>query len=169
MHIGPQAGRLPRGLAGGAAGGFAAAHKAEPSERGGRHPGALPASVAIVIYVNTCAHYGQPLKTCKVAVLYAEVQEFCISKVCHRHIHSKHHVRPLDVFGFRMAEEGAFPEDVPYLTIYEICCRAGRGELLRELQALAQARLRDLVFSGKVTMREAGASNRGLVRYALCP
>lgn len=65
-------------------------------------------------------------------------------------------MRPSQAQEVALTLDAIFPEDVGHLTVYEVCARAGRGELLRELQALAQAKLRDLIFTGKATMRQAG-------------
>eukprot|EP00434_Breviolum_minutum_P032188 symbB.v1.2.028469.t1/scaffold3006.1/size65522/2 len=48
----------------------------------------------------------------------------------------------------------SFSEDIPNVTIFEVCSRVGHGELLRDLQSAAQARLRHLIFEGTATMQQ---------------
>lgn len=61
--------------------------------------------------------------------------------------------------GVSAAEEGkailaSFSEDTPNLTIFEVCSRVGRGDLLRDLQSAAQARLLSLILKGTATMQQ---------------
>ncbi|CAJ1399223.1 unnamed protein product [Effrenium voratum] len=47
-----------------------------------------------------------------------------------------------------------FPGDAPHLTIFELCARVGRGDLLRSLQSAAQGKLRDLIFGGRASLQQ---------------